>query len=233
MDHQQQHSNIQQRNYQHQGGYGGESHEQTTSHHPPQHYHYSNALPVWNSSAGHGKRARDSPTFSDGDTGMQSSFKRLKVMDDCSSTTDSLYSTMTNYSSIEPSRFDAMAPQLKDEYQYGAAASYHHHSNNHFQQPKPCQRQVTAESSMHREQQSAGQKSCEPSSAGYQTMNSMLGDLHLVRLQRAGGAQPTAQHPAPSMDHVPQQQSYEYGHPASRGTSHKKQVSLRTSSKLY
>jgi hypothetical protein len=221
MDHHPQH--FQQPQPRHHGGYGGESNEQSISRHSPQHYQHLSTVPSWNGNVGYGKRGRESPTFSD--SGMQCSFKRLKVMDECSSTADSLYSTTTNYSSFEPSRFDAMAPQLKEE--HGVLAS--HNLSSHLHHPEPCQRQVTEES-MHREQ-SAGEQSCEPS-LGYQSMNSMLHNLHIIRRQRTEGAQPAAQHPAPStgMDHVP---SHSLGHPVSRGSPHKKQVSLRCSSKLY
>lgn len=208
--------------YQHHGGseYGGESHFQDGPRHFPQHYQHPSGRPQWNSASGKRQRG-DSPTPSDGDPAWQASFKRLKVVDDSSSTTDSLYSTITNYSSTDYSRFDGMAPHLKDELS-GALGQPSLHGS--------CHRQVTTDYSS--VQQSAGERSCEPST-GYYSMNSVLGNLHLMRLQRAGVGQPAAQHPAPAMD--PQHQSSIMGHATmERGTiPHKKPVSLRTRSKLY
>ena len=121
-----------------------------------------------------GKRPRESTMLlSEGDSrGMQHSFKRLRVMDEATHSDTS--ATDFLYSTMMD---HAHTPLLRDEYAVPSS------------QPA----------------QSAGQQSCEPSSssssslAGYQSMNSMLGNLHLMRRQRV--VQPPAEPSATDMDH--------------------------------
>lgn len=160
-------------------------------------------------SYGNGKRQRDSPVSSEGGE-WQSSFKRLKVIDDRSSspTEDgSAYSITTNHSSIE-SRFDTTLqtrPVVQEEH-------------NGVPSSKSSPQQFVS--------QVPGEQSWEPSS-GYQSMNSMLGQLHSLRQRRMEGAQPAAQHPVPMRETVP------LAPPMHRTAPPRKGMSLRTSSKLY
>eukprot|EP00429_Kryptoperidinium_foliaceum_P056686 CAMPEP_0176084812 /NCGR_PEP_ID=MMETSP0120_2-20121206/42444_1 /TAXON_ID=160619 /ORGANISM="Kryptoperidinium foliaceum, Strain CCMP 1326" /LENGTH=198 /DNA_ID=CAMNT_0017418621 /DNA_START=154 /DNA_END=750 /DNA_ORIENTATION=+ len=198
MDHQQPYQNLQGFQYYQPHAYGQAPYNNgTVSGHLPQHGSHveEQHQQQWH----HSKRPRDSPTFSDGDGTIQHSFKRLKVADECSSTTDSIYSTITNYSSFD-SRFDANAGQIQRE-------------NNHL---------------IGFESQAPGQQSSEPTVASYQPMNSLLGNLHMLRKQRE--AQPSAQHPA--IDHRPPPWDHAAVRPTNPGRG-KKQVSLRVSSKLY
>ena len=270
------------------GNFGGESHEQGISRHSPQHHHQhhhhdwenttgSGSMSLWNDNtatatstapAVFGKRARElcsspTPLSDNSESGMmQSSFKRLKVMDDCSSNADSLYSTITNYSSMAepPSRSDdsiLMATQHTAEYyqhQYlyrGALPSHRHSSFNHLWQQQEQQQEQHVEWCREQEQSAGQESSSEPStSTGYQSMNALLGDLHLLRCQREAGDQPAAQHPAAapptSLENhhhdycsttgtLPQQHSVRRPVSSTKGgisSLHKKPVSLRTSSKL-
>lgn len=168
-----------------------------------------------------GKRHRDSPT-SDTDGSWQSSFKRLRMMDDTSDT----FSTMTNPSSLRSSPVYENSIERDDE---------NLHASQFTPVPAylapPIQRQVTLDKG----EQQAGQKSMGPDSS-YQSMNSLLGNLHAMRRQRA--SQSTGQPPSQLATH--QQLSMEasmpsyYNHNSTRPRpSGKKKTSLRVSSNLY
>ena len=134
------------------------------------------------------------------------SFKRMKVMDDTSGTS----MPVATHSPLHDDSFHSggMTPQLQEEH-YG---SYQHHH----------------------QQQSTGQKSGEPQAPGYQPVNSMLGELHRMRLQRASGSQ-HPQQPPQEQQRIPQQPQLTTHQPLRSPDfmQHKKPVSLRTSSKLY
>lgn len=176
-----------------------------------------------------GKRQRGSP-MQDIEPSMNSSSKRIKMIDESAS--DS-YSTMTNFSSAKSSPlYDAssIAP-LHEEY-----CSSISHGNiitgipNHMRAHIP--HQITAKVAAVQEHQSAGQGSSEPP-PGYQSMNSLLGNLHQLRRQRASNLIPqrTAQLPMQQVQSTRMPQSCESQNPTRRG--HKKKVALRVSSNLF
>jgi hypothetical protein len=175
-----------------------------SSHHMPQNYSYyqSEQHQTAGLSFHHGKRARDPPSVSEGDTGMQDCFKRLKVVDEAGGTnTGPLYSALNSISSIDI----ANTPVLREEYPLPS--------------PPPAQ--------------TPGQQSCEPSTAEYQSMNSMLGNLHLLRQHRV--AQPPAQPSSTGTDYY--YSAHQTPRPPPRNNPptplKKKPVSLRISSKLF
>lgn len=170
--------------------------------------HYDLTCSNDGTSYNYGKRQRDSPVSSEGGE-WQSSFKRLKVMDDGSRspTEGSVYSFTSNHSSPD-SRFDATPQTRPTVPQEHTAMLSPHTSQPRFVSQVP------------------GEQSSEPST-GYQSMNSMLGQLHSLRQRRTEGAQPAAQHPGPIRDTMPLAPS------TNRSAPPRKVVSLRTSSKLY
>jgi hypothetical protein len=151
------------------------------------------------------KRQRES---SEHDGSWQSSFKRLKVMDE-------------GETSVAPS--SKTLPQLSHEV-------YHPHQQQDYayqQQQQQQQQQSTG-------QRSSEVPSPVPVAAEYQSMNHLLGDLHAMRRRQQAGDTLTAHHQMPQtpgppqMQQHPQQTSLQY--PMIRPS---KKVSLRVNSKLY
>jgi len=163
------------------------------------------------------KRPRDSPspTSLDTDSSWNQSFKRLKVVDDgetvCSQPTSSSYAAVAPQNHYLPPNDRRLPPPSNTHYQ-----------QNHYQQ-------------------TAGQRSSEdPSPAAtqacsdYHNMNSLLGNLHLMRRRQRAGETVAPQQERPlittqSIQHVKHHNSA----PSSHCSSRKKVVQLRVDSKLY
>jgi hypothetical protein len=151
------------------------------------------------------KRPRESPT-SETDGSWHSSFKRLKVVDE---------SDLASFPSGYPPLQEEYAPQNIHELQHP---------------PKYPSKGL---------QQTTGQRSSEvpspvPPCAEYQNMNSLLGNLHLMRRRQGAGDEVT--YPPPVQNHPQlQQQLQHHQYPSSlqRQRSKKKVASLRLSSNLY
>jgi hypothetical protein len=152
------------------------------------------------------KRPRD-PSTSDQDGSWNASFKRLKVVDDR----------------------DTGFPQTKSLMEAPQNA------------PPQSSHDYPSYKSNHPRQQAAGQGSSEAPSAvrtatcaDYHGMNSLLGNLHLMRRQRTGETLTPQQQPQLSNPPQMQQQQQLQNHPSPRRHATRKNVvHLHVDSKLY
>lgn len=173
-----------------------------------------------------GKRERDSPVSDTTDGSWQSSFKRLKMMDDGASET---YSTATNPSSHKssPSYNHWVVPEERPS---RAPAM----STTHL--APTIQRQVTVDSP--EPPKAVGPP--VPTESNYQSMNSLLGNLHRMRRQRGPSSttqsqsqpqsQSTLHTPTQAIPHTSYPQPPFAARPRPVGA---KKTSLRISSNLY
>jgi hypothetical protein len=182
-----------------------------------------------------GKRQRDSPEHDNGS--WQSSFKRLKVMDEgeTSFAPSSSKTTFPLVPSHHPPQLSHEVYHPHQQQQQKDYPNYYHKGDHHRYQQQQH----------HQQQQCTGQRSSEvpspaPVAAEYQSMNHFLGDLHAMRHRQRAGDTLTAHHqqmPQQTLGPPPQMQQQQHQHQQPTLSQYpirpSKKVSLRVNSKLY